>query len=597
MNTPPPDQMDRQCPRLRRIYEAVKAHHERVKHFRDKDGNPIFWTYPRLPWNKRSRATTNDPLVADILHYNTIQAARSLRDREHIATKMHSDGVTLIADTWDFKKEMIGLENHLKGVHVDTECICYFAYKDPTDVIDEKVLKEIRKSFKQVLTTIQEVCDHVVLSSKGAMEMYAEQVHGSEEALHAYATRHPDKFILFRNGRVVGGYHPCSFYKKRFRSNMAQKIEVMNALGTEQKRRILGDPDAEECTYCSGIVDVNSAAYKKSHKIYLAGCSLGGTNVQKLLREAKARRDANEASPEDLELIWAMEDGSSRGGTTAQDRRREAEARLEAGGDDPKDVERVAAHQDGSSRGAAATAQYRTDAMLFVKWLLDTGLCDDRDEAMTALLVESEVHYKVYQGSITGGHLNSGDVILRNHDVDGVFKDYFGYPGAKVTALFGKYDVPQLRQFALLYRVELEEEANSVVDGVMPLANFINATERFVNKVSLADLPEDWSLPESIESTSAKDYDVHINHKENVSEIRIIVTLAANASREGTKKMTRHLTLLIMDAMAKFDPQVRLINQFTNRTVNINCPRFNSSCKGVQARKPILLHTLSSVRY
>jgi len=536
MNTPPPDEMANQCPRLVRIYKAFKAHHERVKHFTHKDdGTPIFWTCPRIPWDKRSRDTTDDPLVVDVLHYNTTQAARSLKDSEHCATKMHSDGETILSNTWDFKKEMIDLENHLKCIQVDTENICYFAYKDPTDVIDEEVLQAIRKSYKQVLTTLQEVCDHVVLSSKGAMKMYAEQVHGSEEALHAYAIRHPDKFILFRNGQVVGGYHPCSFYKKRFRSNMEQKIEVMNALGTEQKRRISGDTTAE-CTYCSGIVDVNSAAYKKSQEIYLAGCSLGGTNTQKLLREAKARRVANEASPEDLERIWAH------------------------------------------ARGAATTAQYRTDAKLFVKWLLDTGLCDDRDEAMTVLLVESEVHYNVYQNSL------DMDGALRNHDVDGVFKDYFGYTGAKVTTLFGKYNVPQLRQFALLYRVELEEEADSVVDGVMPLANFINATERFIAKVSLADLPEDWSLPESIEYAKKPDFSIqHPNAENRISNLKLNVTPKDNASREGTKKMTRHLTLIIMDAMVKFDPQVSHINQTTSRTVNIECPRFNASCKGVDS--------------
>jgi len=104
MNAPSPDQMDKQCPRLRRIYEAVKAHHERVKHCRYKDGSLIYWTYPDLPWDKRSLATTNDPLCADVLHYNTIEAARSLKGQDHCAKQMRSDKTTLCSDTWDLKK-------------------------------------------------------------------------------------------------------------------------------------------------------------------------------------------------------------------------------------------------------------------------------------------------------------------------------------------------------------------------------------------------------------------------------------------------------------------------------------------------------------
>ena len=126
MNTPPPEDMANQCPRLVLILKAYKEHHERVKHFKHKDGTPIFWTCPRLPWDKRSRDTTDNPLVVDVLHYNTTQAARSLKDSEHCATKMHSDGKTILSDTWDMKKEMIDLENHLKCIQVDTEN-CYAA--------------------------------------------------------------------------------------------------------------------------------------------------------------------------------------------------------------------------------------------------------------------------------------------------------------------------------------------------------------------------------------------------------------------------------------------------------------------------------------
>lgn len=112
----------------------------------------------------------------------------------------------------------------------------------------------------------------------------------------------------------------------------------------------------------------------------------------------------------------------------------------------------------------------------------------------------------------------------------------------------------------------------------MPLANFINATERMIARISIAELPEDWSLPASIKFMR----DFTIKH-EKISKMNLTFTPKANASRKGTKEMTRNLTLLIMDAMAKFDPQVRHINQITNTTVNIECPRFNASCKGVDS--------------
>jgi len=94
---------ERYCPKLVRIYNAVKAHHEVVKHCRYKDGGLLYFTYPRLPWKMRNHATT-DVLCADYLHYNTIQAARALKGTQHCATVMHKDGKTLISDTWDFKK-------------------------------------------------------------------------------------------------------------------------------------------------------------------------------------------------------------------------------------------------------------------------------------------------------------------------------------------------------------------------------------------------------------------------------------------------------------------------------------------------------------
>ena len=103
MNTPLPEDMPNQCPKLLNIYEGVKRHWDIVKKLRYKDGSYIYWTFPRLPWKERNKDST-DVLVADELHYDTIENAGSLKERQHCATKMRSDEETICAKTWNWRK-------------------------------------------------------------------------------------------------------------------------------------------------------------------------------------------------------------------------------------------------------------------------------------------------------------------------------------------------------------------------------------------------------------------------------------------------------------------------------------------------------------
>jgi len=61
-----------------------------------------------------------------------------------------------------------------------------------------------------------------------------------------------------------------------------------------------------------------------------------------------------------------------------------------------------ARYRAGCVLGGLTTGAKRTEAKLFVQWLLDTGCCNDKEEAMEILREESETHYNLYQGSFDG---------------------------------------------------------------------------------------------------------------------------------------------------------------------------------------------------
>jgi len=73
--------------------------------------------------------------------------------------------------------EMIGIENHMKSVQVDFESVCYFAYKDLSDVLSVENIQLIRESYSNVLEVIEKECV-ICFSSKGAMDMHAKWVRG-----------------------------------------------------------------------------------------------------------------------------------------------------------------------------------------------------------------------------------------------------------------------------------------------------------------------------------------------------------------------------------------------------------------------------------
>ena len=103
LDLPALDNMPNQCPKLLNIYEGVKRHWDIVKDLRYKDGKYVYWNFPRLPWKERNKDST-DVLVADELHYDTIENAGSLKGRQHCATKKRADGETICAKTWNWKK-------------------------------------------------------------------------------------------------------------------------------------------------------------------------------------------------------------------------------------------------------------------------------------------------------------------------------------------------------------------------------------------------------------------------------------------------------------------------------------------------------------
>jgi len=61
-----------------------------------------------------------------------------------------------------------------------------------------------------------------------------------------------------------------------------------------------------------------------------------------------------------------------------------------------------ARYRAGCILGGLTSGAMRTEAKLFVQWLLDTGCCHDKEEAMEILREESETHYNLYQGSFDG---------------------------------------------------------------------------------------------------------------------------------------------------------------------------------------------------
>lgn len=91
------------CPVSVAIYKSVVAHWEVVKDFRYKDGSYIYWNFPRVKWTRDNGSRSNERF-AMILHYDTIENAGSLKGSQHCASKMHSDGKTIVTSTWNWIK-------------------------------------------------------------------------------------------------------------------------------------------------------------------------------------------------------------------------------------------------------------------------------------------------------------------------------------------------------------------------------------------------------------------------------------------------------------------------------------------------------------
>lgn len=83
------------------IYNACKAHWEIVKDIRQRNDHYMYWNFPCLDWSLPANVCC---ILAGYLHYDTIENAGSLKGRQHCATAMRSDGVTIRVDTWNYIK-------------------------------------------------------------------------------------------------------------------------------------------------------------------------------------------------------------------------------------------------------------------------------------------------------------------------------------------------------------------------------------------------------------------------------------------------------------------------------------------------------------
>jgi len=183
-------------------------------------------------------------------------------------------------------------------------------------------------------------------------------------------------------------------------------------------------------------------------------------------------------------------------------------------------------------------------------------------------------HMSSYLGYYISRTSAAGTLI--NHDPHQTLQ-WFGFNGDAVRTLLRDYNVPELRKFGLMLKCELEEECNREptiqVGERMELSRLTKVFMRFIKRVTeLTNLPNGWVMPYQIKMVSRRQ---HFKiQRTNGSDVRLQVTPNSN----GTKEITRNLTLIMISALEMFDPPLR----FNDSTINY--PRFSQQCKTMDSQ-------------